>query len=224
MSFRSILDLFREDSWSNDLVDMIMEMLDLGANMFDYTIGVLVQGEPDKDPQHMLYNRDQRINKLERKIRRRVVSHLSVKGSRAEVPSALIFMNVVKDAERIGDYVKNLHEVIDMMPADPDRKLYQDHLAVPASIITEIFTLTRQAFLESDEELAGKVIKKAKNQGREFEDKIRTITTSDLGTQNAVCLVLAFRFFKRVVAHMSNIASTVVMPVDMIDFYDEPEN
>ena len=224
MSFRSILDLFREDNWSNDLVDMIMEMIDLGSNMFDYTIGVLVNGEPDEDPQHMLYNRDQRINKLERKIRRRVVSHLSVKGSRAEVPSALIFMNVVKDAERIGDYVKNLHEVIEMMPADPDRKLYQDHLATPAATIAELFTLTRQAFLESDEELAGKVIKKAKNQGREYEKMIRTITTSDLGTNDAVCLVLAVRFFKRLVAHMSNIASTVVMPVDMIDFYDEPEN
>ena len=58
-----------------------------------YTIGVLVDGEPDSDPQHMLYNKDKRINKLERKIRRRVVSHLSVRGSRAEVPSALIFMN-----------------------------------------------------------------------------------------------------------------------------------
>jgi len=224
MSFRSILELFREDNWSNDLVDMIMEMIDLGANMFDYTIGVLVQGEHDNDPQHMLYKRDQRINKLERKIRRRVVSHLSIKGSRAEVPSALIFMNVVKDAERIGDYVKNLHEVIDMMPADPDRKLYQDHLAAPAATITEIFTLTRQAFLESDEELAGKVIKRAKAQGREYEKMIRTITTSDLGTNDAVCLVLVLRFFKRLVAHMSNIASTVVMPVDMIDFYDEPEN
>ncbi len=223
MSFRSILDLFREDNWSNNLVDMIMEMIDLGSNMFDYTIGVLVQGEPDSDPQDMLYNRDQRINKLERKIRRRVVSHLSVKGSRAEVPSALIFMNVVKDAERIGDYVKNLHEVIDMMPADPDRKLYQDHLAAPAAMITEIFALTRQAFLESDEELAGKVIKRAKTQGREYEKMIRTITTSDLATNDAVCLVLALRFFKRLVAHMSNIASTVVMPVDMIDFYDEPE-
>ncbi len=224
MSFRSILDLFKEDNWSNELVDMILEMLDLGAEMFDYTIGVLVQGEPDTDPQQMLYNRDIRINKLERKIRRRVVSHLSMQGSRAKVPSALILMNVVKDGERIGDYVKNLHEVNDMMPADPDRKFYQEHLAAPAAAIAELFTLTRQAFLESDEEDAGKVIKQAKRQGREFEDKIRTITTSDLCTQDAVCLVLVLRFFKRVTAHMSNIASTVIMPVDMIDFYDEPEN
>ena len=98
MSFRSILDLFREDNWSNDLVVKILEMLDLGAEMFTFTIGVLVNGEPDQDPQLNLYNKDKRINKLERKIRRRVVSHLSVQGSRAEVPSALIFMNVVKDA------------------------------------------------------------------------------------------------------------------------------
>ena len=224
MSFRSILDLFREDNWSNDLVDKIMEMLDLGSEMFTYTIGVLVDGEPDSDPQHMLYNKDKRINKLERKIRRRVVSHLSVRGSRAEVPSALIFMNVVKDGERIGDYVKNLHEVVEMMPDEPDRQLYKEHLAEASSVISGLFAQTREAFLESDEELAGKVIKKAKSEGRKYEEDIRAITTSDLATHDAVCLVLVLRFFKRVVAHMSNICSTVVMPVDMIDFYDEPEN
>jgi len=224
MSFGSILDLFRKDNWSNELVEMIMEMLDLGANMFDYTTGVMIQGDSDDDKQEKLYDRDKRINKLERKIRRRVVSHLSVRGSRAEVPSALIFMNVVKDAERIGDYIKNIHEVAEIMPENPDWKIYQDHLAAPAAVITELFTQTRLAFADSDEELAGKVIKKAKSEGYKHEDGIRAITTGDLSTQDAVCLVLALRFFKRVAAHMSNIASTVVMPVDLIDFYDEPDN
>ena len=92
---------------------MIMEMLDLGSSMFTYTTGVIIQGDSDADKQEMLYDRDIRINKLERRIRRRVVSHLSVRGTTAEVPSALIFMNVVKDAERIGDYIKNLHEVVE---------------------------------------------------------------------------------------------------------------
>ena len=106
MGFGSILDLFKRDNWSNELVDKISEMLELGSAMFDYTSGVLVVGNPDSDPQALLYDRDIRINKLERTIRRSVISHLSVRGSRAEVPSALIFMNVVKDAERIGDYIK----------------------------------------------------------------------------------------------------------------------
>ncbi len=224
MGFGSILDLFKQDNWSNYLVDMIGEMLELGSSMFEYTTGVLVEGKDDTDPQALLYDRDKRINHLERKIRRRVVSRLSVRGSRAEIPSALIFMNVVKDGERIGDYIKNLHEVGAMMPENPDRALYRKWLAEPAGVISDLFDKTRQAFQESDEALAGEVIKKAKAQGRSFEDMIREITTSDLPTNDAVCLVLVLRFFKRVVAHMSNIASTVVMPVDMIDFYDEDDS
>ena len=223
MGFGSILDLFKQDNWSNDLVDRIVEMLELGSAMFHYTTGVIVNGAPDSDPQTLLYDRDIRINKLERKIRRRVVSRLSVRGSRAEVPSALIFMNVVKDGERLGDYIKNLHEVGAMMPADPDRALYQEWLGGPTTTISELFTQTREGFLLSDEALAGAVIKTAKEQGRDVEKRIREITTSNIPTHDAVCLVLVLRFYKRLVAHMSNIASTVVMPIDMIDFYDEPE-
>jgi len=224
MGFGSILDLFKEDNWSNDLVERIGTMLELAEAMFTFASGVVVDGEPDTDPQSNLYDRDKRINKLERKIRRRVVSHLSVKGSRAEVPSALIFMNVVKDGERLGDYIKNVHEVFDMQPENPDRALYQKWLSEPSRVISELFGRTRQAFSESDEELAGMVIKKGKAQGREYEKMIREITASSIPTHDAVCLVLVLRFYKRLVAHMSNIASTVVMPVDMIDFYDEPEN
>ena len=70
--------------------------------------------------------------------------------------------------------------------------------------------------------MAGEVIKLARAQGRGYEAQIREITTSDMRTQDAVCIVLVLRFFKRLVAHMSNIATTVVMPIDLIDFYDEP--
>lgn len=224
MGFGSILDLFKEDNWSNELVEKIGEMLELSEAMFVFTSGVVVDGEPDTDPQTNLYDRDKRINKLERKIRRRVVSRLSVRGSRAEVPSALIFMNVVKDGERLGDYIKNVHEVFDMQPDNVDRALYQKWLGEPSKIITELFGRTREAFAESDEAVAGLVMKQGKAQGREYEKMIREITASSIATHDAVCLVLVLRFYKRLVAHMSNIASTVVMPVDMIDFYDEPEN
>jgi phosphate transport system protein len=223
MGFGSILDLFKQDNWNNDLVDKIVEMLELGSSMFDYTTGVIVGGDTDSDPQTLLYDRDIKINKLERKIRRRVVSRLSVRGSRAEVPSALIFMNVVKDAERIGDYIKNLHEVNDMMPDDVDRDLYRKYLEEPTALIAGLFEKVQQAFSESDEELAGQVIKKVKKTGREFEDSIRELTASELATNDAVCLVLILRFYKRLVAHMGNISTTVVMPVDLLDFYDEPE-
>ncbi|MFT5232505.1 MAG: phosphate uptake regulator [Candidatus Krumholzibacteriia bacterium] len=224
MGFGSILDVFKSDNWSNELVEMISEMLEKSHDMFDVTIGVLIKGEPDEDPQTRIYKQDRQINKLERKIRRRVVSRLSVRGSRAEVPTALIFMNAVKDAERLGDYVKNLHEVGEMMPDDVDRSIYDDKLGEYSNEISTMFETTRRAFAESDEELAGKVIKQAKANGRIYEQMIRETTNGSLDVKNAVCIVLMLRFYKRLVAHMSNIASTVVMPVDMIDYYDEPED
>ncbi len=109
-------------------------------------------------------------------------------------------------------------------PENPDRELYKKWLGEPTTIISDLFNKTRQAFSKSDEALAGQVIKMAKAQGKHYEEMIREITTSDLPTQDAVCLVLTLRFYKRLVAHMSNICSSVVMPVDMIDFYDEDDN
>lgn len=68
------------------------------------------------------------------------------------------------------------------------------------------------------------MIKTAKQEGRAHEALIRELTASDLRTADAVCMVLVLRFYKRLVSHMSNIATSIVMPVDLIDFYDEPEN
>ncbi|HPF71050.1 MAG TPA: PhoU domain-containing protein [Candidatus Krumholzibacteria bacterium] len=223
MKFGSILDLFRADNWSNELVEKISEMLDISGKMFAYATSVVIEGAPDEDVQDRIYERDKRINKLERKIRRRVVSRLAAASGTADVPSALIFMNVVKDAERLGDYAKNLHEIRAMMPAQPDLELYRKHLAAPAAALKEIHAKTRKAFAESNGEVAGEVIQTARAQGRAYEAAIRAITTSDMRTQDAVCIVLTLRFFKRIAAHMSNIATTVVMPIDLIDFYDEPE-
>ena len=224
MGLGSIMDLFRSDNWSNELVGRINKMLALGGDMYSYTTSVLIDGAPDTDPQKEVYDRDQKINRIERKIRRRVVSRLAASSQSADIPSALIFMNVVKDGERIGDYVKNLHEVNAMMPPAGERDVYKKRLGETSRTIADLFAKARQAFAESDEELAGTVIKRAKAEGRSYEDTIREITESDLPTRDAVCLVLILRFYKRLVAHMSNIATTVVMPVDMIDFYDEDED
>ena len=122
MGFGSILDVFKADNWSSEIVARIGKMLAIGHEMYDYASAGLLEGRLEGDPLQRIYERDKKINKIERKIRRRVVERLSLNSTRADIPSALIFMNAVKDGERIGDYVKNLHEVGGMMPAGVDRR------------------------------------------------------------------------------------------------------
>ena len=224
MGFGSILEFFKEDDWSKKLVGKVSEMLELAADMFGYAVAVIVYAEADDDSQAEVYDRDKRVNKLERDVRRRVVTRLSMGGHRAEIPTALIFMNVVKDGERIGDYIKNLYGVAEMMPAERNHDLYQEYLVGRSRTIEDLFARTVQAFTDSDSEKAADVINRARKLAGQCEEVIREITTIDLPTQDAVCLVLILRFYKRIAAHMANIATTVVMPVDMLDFYDERED
>lgn len=223
MGFGSILEIFKADDWSKKLVGLVSEMLELASDMFAYAVAVIVYAESDDESQAEIYDRDKQINTLEREVRRRVVTRLSIGRHRTEIPTALIFMNVVKDGERIGDYIKNLYEVAEMMPAEPNRELYQEYLVGRSRTIEDLFARTVQAFADSDAEKAADVINRARKLAKQCEEVIREITVSQLETQDAVCLVLILRFYKRVAAHMANIATTVVMPIDMLDFYDERE-
>jgi len=223
MGFGSILDVFRREDWTSELVDRVVQMLDISAEMLGYAVGVLIHNEPDDEANDAIYAEDRRINQLEREVRRAVVMRLSVRGSRAGIPTSLILMNAVKDGERIGDYIKNLYEVAAMMPSEHDRKLYQEWLHGRSKSLEDLLALTSIAFATSDDEKAADVIQRGRRVAADAEKAVREIAGGDLPTRDAVCLVLILRFIKRIAAHMVNIATTVVMPVDLLDFHDEPE-
>lgn len=221
MVIGSILDIFREKDWAGELAEKVSGMLETTAEMFGYAMGVLVHGEPDDDPQGEIYDRDRSINERERDVRRRVVTRLSVGGRKTDIPTALIFMNVVKDVERVGDYVKNTYEVGLLMPDPPDRRLYQPWLQGRAKALEELIVLTGIATGGADEECARDVIQRTRQITTEAEEAIREVTDSTLPTRDAVCLVLILRFFKRIAAHLGNVATAEVRPVDQLDFHDE---
>ena len=69
-----------------------------------------VQHRGRRDVRTPLYERDVAVNELERSIRRKVLRHLTVNPGH-DVAICLALMSVAKDAERIGDYCKNVFEV-----------------------------------------------------------------------------------------------------------------
>ena len=220
--FRSFRDIFRKDNWSSATSARVGEMLDICVSMNKFVHGVLIEGLSDAEAQAKLFDRDQRINVLEREVRRSVVTHLALERRAEDIPSGLVFMNVVKDAERIGDYLKNIFDVAhELMPETADRNLYREKLQGFADAMRDAMIDTAEAFGESDEVRCKVIIASSRDRGAELEAAIAEITRSDLKTSDAVCLVLVMRFYKRIFMHLVNIATTVVMPVDKMDFFDE---
>src|SRR5690554_8157258 len=85
-------------------------MLEHGAWMFARANEVLYSTVPAEEVRQPLYQRDGAVNELERSIRRTVLRYLTVHPGH-DVAICLALMSVAKDAERIGDYCKNVFEV-----------------------------------------------------------------------------------------------------------------
>ena len=68
-----------------------------------------------------------------------------------DLPACLVLMSVVKDAERLGDYAKNIFEVTELLEKPLDKNIFEDLFGDLDKKIINEFSQTRAAFIESDE-------------------------------------------------------------------------
>jgi len=208
---------------TDDLAEMIAkvgEMLENGKWMFEQASDALVRKADWAGIADRLYPRDQRINEAERNVRERVVTHMSV-GHQIDLSACLILMNVVKDAERIGDYCKNIFEVGKFYEREYAHPEYAKPLEEIREKVLPLFDKAKEAFTDADRDKANVVLDAAVGLTRECDLLIRQLLSvrEKLAPDEAVAYVLLARFYKRVAAHLSNIATSVVSPVAMLDYH-----
>jgi phosphate transport system protein len=194
-------------------------MLELGQEMFSLVTDSLVKDtEPEKASN--IKRMDKEINKIHREVNRQIFEHLSISPGKNLFPS-LVLLTVVKDSERIGDYNKNIAELLEIMPERLDLDKYTDTFQKMWRETTQMFDEAIRAFKEENEQLAHKVLEEYTHISKicdEIIDQILTEGKSKGIKKDLVILVLLMRYFKRVNAHLKNIASTVVNPFHRIGY------
>jgi phosphate uptake regulator len=220
----SLAHFFRGGDWTKDIVESFDEMLALAEKNFLLCADHVVEAEDIDRIRDELYARDREINRRERNLRRRLISHLAASPSEHEIPTAFVLTNAIKDAERIGDYVKNLYEVHQFHGETGfARRVYDPYYDGIRTTVKDLFRRVRHAYRESDTEDARAAIQDGRRTMRRCEEEIRRIARGPHSVPEAVALVLAGRHYKRILAHLVNIATAVVMPADQVDYYDEPD-
>jgi phosphate uptake regulator len=194
-------------------------MLEIAEKLFDEVTDVLLckpgAGAEDKH----LCDKDNRINEFEHNIREKIVEYMVLEPE-GDTPAALLLFSVVKDAERLGDFCKDIMEVAGHFPADKSLGDYKDQFLKMEAQLEEMFSQARNSFLESDEELAKEVVRTrgiVKDKCRELLEKV--MSDDMLSPEITASYALAVYFFKRVAAHLFNIASSVLVPVVDIGHY-----
>jgi phosphate uptake regulator len=190
------------------------EMLSDGRHAFDLAITAIVSGGDPAAVREEVFETDQRINRNEQALRRELIVHASVRGTTA-FPTSLLLMSLVKDAERIGDYAKN---ILDLARHKSVLSPEEQNLITPlAAKASDMLGRAARLFDSQDEAAAAAFLEEEHGLRHQCEAAIDKWIDDADKNHSAACLVT--RFIKRVAGHAGNVVSSVVMPLDMLDFH-----
>ena len=212
-----VMALWRGERFMKKVVEKFGEMLSDDEYLFTQAWEVFTGQAVVDQIKQAFYNKDIAVNSREREIRRMLVEHLSLH-PRHDISGCLVMMSLVKDAERIGDYSKNIFEVGIMLEGAIKDMKYLERLSSTQRKIADRFPQLKRAFLESDANIARRILKDYAPIKGECNSMLRDLFSEQLSTREAGATALLSRYLKRINSHMSNIASGIIYPLDQIDF------
>ena len=221
--FDELLRIFRPGNALGEMGENFTKMLSLANKMTKAAGEIYFREVTVPGVRSSLYESDVEVNLLERSIRKQVVAHLATRGNTTDVPYCLLLMSLVKDVERIGDYTKNLSEVVDIYSGElPDDDIVGELRAIRQGV-EEAFQAASTIFADSDRERALSVIRQLKDFARRSDGLLTRVAGQEYEAGRVAALVLGARYYKRIGGHLLNVLSSVVMPLHKIDYYDEDE-
>lgn len=211
--------LFGSDARST-LIDAafrdIASMLEQSEKMLELALASMLDNEPlEVDLDSM----DDSVDEGERMVRRSVLEHLSINPTSHLVPS-LVLVSMVQDAERIGDFARGIGELVPLAES-PREGEFRDELREMADGLKPLFRLCSDGFRDDNSSKSRQVMVAASALKARHMDYTVRLAASDLSADMAVVYSGSARILRRIAAHLSNIASSVVQPFDQIRHGDE---
>ncbi len=218
--FKNLLSFWRGKDFLSQVITDFKLMLDHAENVYTMVTQALLENNQSADLKDNVYKIDKQINRLQRSIRVRIVEHMTLQPA-VDTNSCLCLMSVVKDAERVGDYTKNLYEVVELLDKPIDRKTYDAYFGDIDKNILTLFKGTKDAFVQEDDGQAKATYHLESKLVKECDAILTKLAKSDLRANECVCYTLIARYFKRIAAHLANISTSVVLPISELDYFDE---
>jgi phosphate uptake regulator len=220
---REFISIFRAGDSLGGMGESFARMLSLTCEMTSAAGDMYFHGTASPDERSRIYQQDVEVNQLQRAIRKQVVAHLALRRNQPDVPYCLFLMSLVKDVERLGDYAKNLTEVMDFRAGPlPDDEIVAELRSIRSGV-ESAFREAAEVFAESDRDRALTFIREGRDMGKRCDALIRRIATGSYDGPTTAALILGARYYKRIWAHVLNVLSSVVMPVHKLDYFDEDE-
>lgn len=219
--WKEIVTLFKSGGPLQEAFDESVMMLRASHGMYKDAVAALRgQGPMEVD----IYERDRELNRYERSVRRKIVTHMSV-SSKPDINLGLVLTAIVIDIERIGDYTKNIVELAAGLESPFDALELSEEVSRIERAIDAMFADAAPALESSDQDRARRIMETHSEVARIVDGTIPRLQDSQVlkgRSGHAVTVALYMRYLKRVSAHLKNVASSVVNPYHRIGFREKP--
>jgi phosphate transport system protein len=221
-----VLEFFKGSSQSpiEEVQATLVRMLEDGHDIFVTASDALFGGGKSKATKREVRSTDQEINEMQADVRRSLMIHASV--NPGDLPLVLQYASIVKDAERVGDYAKNLYDLV-RYGANFAGAADEDELFGYRNNVASLILESASVFEAMDTVRAQELIDKADGFLSNYDDHVKALVQvpPESDAQYAVSRALYYRFLKRTTAHVMNVLTSLVQPLDRLDYYDEaPED
>ncbi len=217
-----VMEFFKggSDKPLEEIESLIVQMIQDDRHTFDLAVNALFGGTDARSVGKEVKRSDKRVNRAEREVRRRLLVHASVAGERVDLTRVLISMSVIKDAERIGDYCKNIWDLADEGVSFADADDWKALLAMRDQT-SRYIAETARIYQERDGEAAHALIHEMDDAQDHYDDCVVAQLNSSESAAEAVPRALLCRYLKRITGHLMNVITSLVMPLERLDHYDE---
>lgn len=177
---------------------------------------------------------EQRADAAEIRLRRKLLVHATVHGA-GDIPACLTYMSIGKDAERISDLALGLCHIAERADAPPE-PLREDLAGLGLAVVAVLDGVPRVIEAE-DADGARALIKQGRAVQQACAARLDDVLRGESGDavptaaaahdaaggwsrppEQPVALALTYRHLGRIAANALNIASSVVVPLDRLDY------
>jgi phosphate transport system protein len=212
-----IVNMLRGSNLVKKAIALFIKMINGDEYLYNEAWRVITTEETIVRIPQSFYDKDIKVNNQEKEIRRLLFEHLSIRPGH-DTSGCLALMSLIKDAERIGDYSKNIFEAGILHGGNiRDMRLYE-RMIPTQKMISDSFPVLAKAFKNSDIKLAEEILKNYTPIKRDCDKILNELFEHEVSPNEAVVTAMLSRFFKRINSHVSNIASGIVYPLNEIDF------
>ena len=223
--FNKFKELFSSENLLDAAFKTTLTMLDFDYKMYEASRSSLRESD-NADLPFDIKKTDRKINKYEREVRRNVLTHLTIAGTQNLVPG-LVLVSIVIDVERIGDYTKNIAGLAKIHPGRLEGGKHEPMLQEIEKSIEENFSNVIESLKTQDKSVARAVLQVEEEIAKKSDTIVSDLIlgkNKDISTSDAVTVAMYARYLKRIDAHLTNIASSIVNPFPRIGFREKKKN